>query len=251
MLYFRRSGNYKVSSDIISSYRNIAEWLPTLTYHISGRPLTITIPDCTFNNCEKLVEYDSRQDIVIECGVDKETYKKLSVSHARNCIDSLSPYNYTMQRISDLRLLFAKDVINVLYRSLDDKSMKGIETLLQELQKKYPYPHEITLDDLSNYLCIQDIVFPYAVLNAFLYVRRDRWTLLKKCRSSMNDSLIINVMRNQLQTYIDDKNSFYRKGTEKKYTFSYNNLVKMYTVLFTEPVNNVYVLMKKYEEVKR
>lgn len=248
MVYFRRSGNYNVSADIVNTYQKINPWLSTLTYHVSGRPLKIVIPNSTLSNCENLLIHDSRQDIVIECSVDKETYKKLTVLHARNCIDSLSPYEYTLQRISELKLLFAKGVIDALYRSLDDKSVVGIESLLQDLSVEYPYPHEITLEDLTNHLCIQDTVFPITVLNAFLYERRNRWTLLKKCREDMNDGQIINAMKNRLVGYLEDKDKFFREGKEKKYSFSYNNLIKMYIALNSDPIKSAWVLLKKYEE---
>jgi len=249
MVYFRRTGNYRVSSDIVSTFQSIINWLPTLTYHVSGRPLDISISNVTLGNSEKLMLYDIRPDIIITCSVDKETYKQLVALHASNCIDSLSPYEYTLQRVTELNLLFAKGSINVLYRSLDDKSMQGINEILKVLAEEYPYPHEITVDDLSNHLFIQNIVFPISVLNAFLYMRRDRWVLLKKCRESMNDAQIIRIMWNQLQTYLEDKDTFYREGKEKKYTLSYNNLVSMYQVLSTNNVMSAYVLLKKYEEV--
>lgn len=247
-VYFLSEKSEVMPADYTSSYAKLGSVLPSLSYHIEGRPMRVNLTCTRLADAQELRKtYTSRDDLDIRVIVSENLFSKLVNLYPRD-VKILSKWDVFQKAVEEYQVLFARGCMRVLFNAVDDKTSKGYRDAVLLLKQSFPAHHEVTVNDIAKYFYVQDAVFPRQVLIAFLQKRRERWALLKKCESFYPSTQVYYAMRDNLEKLIEAKGQLYKTGKRSYPTshISANNLAMMKSV-FLLPIKDPYVLMKFYE----
>lgn len=248
MVTFLSDKGEKVKSDYYIAYPKIAKILPTLSYHIEGRPMVVSVI------CTKIAEvdeirqvYSTREDLNIYAIVPEGLFARLKTLYPTE-VRELSKWDLLLSIVEEAKLLFDKGCIGVLYNAVDEKTAEGFQYAVNVLKNNYSQFHAITAEDIAKFFYVQDAVFPRQVLLAFLQKKKNRWVLLKRCESFYPKSMVYYAMRDNLDKLIESKGNLYTKGVNDKKTnyIDARNLAMMKRVFLTS-IKDPFVLLKFYE----
>lgn len=247
-VYFLSEKEEAPRSDYFGSYTKLSKILPTLTYHIEGRPFRVVM------SCNKLAdaqairkEFGSKDNLEITVLVAQNLFEKLSLQYPTE-VRKNSRWDLLEELISERRMLFDKGCVRVLYNAVDSKNKDGFEQALIKLQEAYPGSHVITREDIAKYYYVQDVVFPREVLIEFLLRKRSRWKMYRLCKKAYPASLIFYAMRENLDKIISMKGKYYETGKRDYLSTQIpaSNIARMKS-MFLMGIKDPFIILKLYE----
>lgn len=162
-----------------------------------------------------------------------------------------SDYDIFLRLISERGILFDKYCIYKLYSSIEHDLSYMIESL-DLIVQEHGKNEMITLDMLSQLFVINDLVYPSNVLRKFLAQDRNRFKILQKCLSQMDNDVVVGATVKEIKRLIGTKADYLKHGvSEDKRIKSIDteNLLLAYKVFVSERggINDAFILYKLYE----
>lgn len=184
--------------------------------------------------------------------LDNNIYTKLSLAVPDLVNEGKkSMWEFLKDGVSDRRLLIDKKVLSLLYSSVG-KSYDEITETLDILEKQFGPFMLISDKDLSEYIVINNIVYPRTVLISYINLYRWRKQKLTKCLEDISPDIVLASMIKQVKKLHEEKNKYLTTGLGSKFIQNLNtrNLNLMYyTLVVNKPytLNDIVLLLEIYE----
>lgn len=160
-------------------------------------------------------------------------------------------YDYFIDGIAKRHLIIRKNDLNILYHSIIH-SYEEIDYILDLLYNKFGSFTEISKNDMSKYIVLNDIVYPRQVLIAYINLYRFRSSMLYRCLNCMNENIVMASMVKALKQFHTKKCEYLKTGLCSNFikTLNTRNLNYLYYLFIVKKpyhFNDVTVLLSLYE----
>lgn len=173
-----------------------------------------------------------------------------SINPEANFEERVNTYELFKEMIAERSLLFDRYMIYKLYRSIEHTAIEMMNAL-DMLQEKITPGSLITEEVLSKWFTLNDVIYPSQVLDKFLELDRNRWRMLNKCLTQMDNDVIVGSTVKELKNRVLSKAAYFKTGTaqERVRKMNTSNLLIAYRVFVTERkgINDAFMLYKFYE----
>lgn len=142
-----------------------------------------------------------------------------------------STYDLFKKLVKKYGILFDSDSMKLLYYNIPH-TYEDFDESLQLIKQTYPNVGTITSEHIKRLFVIEDIVYPYNVLNMFLLMKRWRWSRFQKCYDRFGNDLMYYAIRKQLRRILKDKISYLKSGNARDYI----KRIPVYNILRLEQI---------------
>lgn len=184
--------------------------------------------------------------------LSEKKYKDLSLA-LPNAVraNRLSMFDYLMEGISKRGLLIKKNIVYLIYSSID-KSYEEIDNVLDTLYDNYGSFMQITEKDVSKYIVINKTVYPRTVLLEYINLKKYRKKKLEKCIQDISPDIVLAAMIKNIKKLHKEKEKYLKTGIGSKFISELNtkNLNLLYYTLVVNKsyfLNDITILLEIYE----
>ena len=199
------------------------------------------------NNSAKYNVYD------VHLMVSEVQFKRLQLSMPNQIKrKKMSFYEYLQEGIYKRHLLMKKNIVRLLYSSVD-KSYENIDDVLDVLHSKFGEYIYITEKDLSETIVVNSIVYPRTVLIQYINMDRYRSNSLRRCLADMSQDIVLGSFIKNVKLLHKQKCEYLRTGLGSNFIKRLNtyNLNLMYYHLVssrTRNLNDICIILYLYEK---